>query len=156
MKKLLSVIRRQYFVTPGMMLQELVDLCRTVFHVDDGGPAISTHPGVEEIAGIVHHAGGLLFLAHPLVLHQDMGRLEEALDSLKQQGIDGIEAIYGPYDEATRADLVSVAENSQLLISFGTDFHGGPAFPQLNAVGIDVEERQWEAFRGAMGDPISC
>jgi predicted metal-dependent phosphoesterase TrpH len=157
-KDMLLSIRSQYFVTPTMMLQGFAGFCKSMLRrvrAEQADPRPKEFR-TADIAAIIHRAGGLLFLAHPLVLHAEVTRLDAALDELKLQGLDGIEAIYGPYDNASRADLLSLAENHRLLVSFGTDFHGAATFPRLNSVGIEVEERHWDAFCAAIGDAIRC
>lgn len=158
LRALLYSIRSQYYITPAVMMERFRAVCLRVLHRTRGRRRETTFQpdcsGIPEIARAVHAAGGRLFLAHPLVVCEELDELDRALEAFKNEGLDGIEAVYGPYDDAMRENLVQLAGNHGLLISFGTDFHGGPNFPSLNRVGIDIPEEQWEAFREALGVPL--
>jgi hypothetical protein len=67
---------------------------------DSAAPAgrISTANAI----ALVHRAHGVAVLAHPLLLEGDPARLEEILARLKQDGLDGIEALYAPFPGEAR------------------------------------------------------
>lgn len=100
----------------------------------------------------VHEAGGRTFLAHPLALQADPALLEAAVVELKAQGLDGIEALYGPYPAASRNLLLQMAEKHALLVVAGTDFHG-PTTPGLSLTAIEMPTERWKAFRKAVAAP---
>ncbi|MFI5380103.1 MAG: DUF294 nucleotidyltransferase-like domain-containing protein [Tepidisphaerales bacterium] len=100
----------------------------------------------ENAIALVHRAGGLAVLAHPLFLERDPPRLRELLAKLKEHGLDGIEAIYANFDAQQQQLLCGVADELGLLISAGTDFHA-PGDP---AVGIDMPAPRWKRFRDAI------
>lgn len=95
---------------------------------------------------LIHHAGGLAFLAHPSVLRLDPERLRPLLGELQRLGLDGMEAFYGPNSADLRARLVAVARESGLLPCAGTDWHGeedgGPG-----GVAIDIPSDAWMRLR---------
>jgi hypothetical protein len=75
----------------------------------------------EEAVGLIHGAGGLAVIAHPLI-----GRMSyEGIVKLLEVGIDGLE-IRHPKLYAERGEqLKKLAEERGLLVSGGSDFHGG-------------------------------
>lgn len=78
---------------------------------------------IEAIA-MIHQAGGLAFLAHPLLYHMNLESLTELLTKLKANGLDGLEAVYSTYQPGDERNMKKLAEELDLLISGGSDFHG--------------------------------
>ncbi len=78
----------------------------------------------ERIIEAIHSAGGVAFLAHP---HQmKLGNaLEDYVKELVSYGLDGIEGYHSEYDESMRNEYQSLAARYGLMVSGGTDFHGG-------------------------------
>ncbi|MFH0917175.1 MAG: PHP domain-containing protein [bacterium] len=99
---------------------------------------------------LVHQAGGLVFMAHPLAALRTIERLEAVLDWLQPQGLDGLEAFHKPYSEDTQRLLVDVAERRHLLVVAGSDFHG-PHHKDGTSPGIDMPLEYWNRFATAMG-----
>jgi hypothetical protein len=58
---------------------------------------------------LIHEAGGLAFLAHPLESLGSFKRLEEALDWLQPEGLDGLEVFHRSYPEGVRSALLALA-----------------------------------------------
>ena len=77
-----------------------------------------------EAIRIIHSAGGLAFLAHPLLYHMNLQQLTEFLTSQKSEGLDGLEAIYSTYQPGDERNMRKLAQSLDLLISGGSDFHG--------------------------------
>ena len=50
--------------------------------------------GTADAIALVHRAGGRAFLAHPFVLSEDPGEVEDIARALKEFGLDGLEALY--------------------------------------------------------------
>jgi len=101
---------------------------------------------VSEVISIIHSAGGVAVLAHPVQTEPDADRLEVLIDDLIKLGLDGIEAVYGQNSPATEKKLLELAEQNGLIVSAGTDYHG-----QKDAVpGIRIETSKWKAFRDAI------
>jgi PAS domain S-box-containing protein len=117
-------------------------------------PTVQNGPGllpISEAITLLHQAGGLAFLAHPLTPEQDytLENLEPLLERLKQAGLDGIEAIYVEYPARTREGLLQLAERHGLLVSAGSDFHSSSR-PGLCDPGIDMPVLWWRRFRDAI------
>lgn len=73
---------------------------------------------------LIHEADGFAVLAHPVLYHMNDKRLNDLVASLKEVGLDGIEAIYSTYSAADERYIRSLAEKYHLCISGGSDFHG--------------------------------
>lgn len=88
-------------------------------------------PSPSGAAAAIRGAGGLAILAHPERLRGD-----GVADTLLSD-VDGIEALYGPYDASLRDALRALALSRGKLYSCGSDYHGyfnGPyANPRFEA-----------------------
>lgn len=94
---------------------------------------------------LVHRAGGLAFLAHPLFLAPDPDKLEALLPELQALGLDGIEAIYPAFRPADQTRLITMARNLNLLVCAGSDFHHTGTH-----TGINLPADLWKDFRDAI------
>ena len=103
---------------------------------------------ISEAIALVHRAGGRAFLAHPLLLQPDFPELEKLLSTLKEQGLDGVEAIY-PFTEDQRFRLCEMARRLGLLVSAGTDMHDRKPQNQ-GGWGMDMPSEIWKEFRDAV------
>lgn len=77
-----------------------------------------------EAVTLIHEAGGIAILAHPLLYHMSSVNLQRLIDDLKAVGLDGIEAIYSTYTTGEEQLVKKLAAENGLLISGGSDFHG--------------------------------
>lgn len=77
-----------------------------------------------EAIKLIHEAGGIAILAHPLLYHLSSVTLQHLIDDLKEVGLDGIEAIYSTYTTGEEQFVKKIAAENHLLISGGSDFHG--------------------------------
>lgn len=95
-----------------------------------GGDRISAETAIRSIL----HAGGIPIWAHPLGGEGERRLRHEEFDArlahLMAFGIRGLECHYSRYDETDTAFLLAQAAEQGLLISGGSDYHGG------NKVGI--------------------
>lgn len=73
---------------------------------------------------LIHEAGGIAILAHPLLYHLSSVTLGHLIDDLKEAGLDGIEAIYSTHTTGEEQLVKKIARENGLLISGGSDFHG--------------------------------
>lgn len=73
---------------------------------------------------LIHDAGGIAVLAHPLLYHLGMDELEVLVNCLKDCGLDGIEAIYSMNKGRDERRMKELAAKYDLLITGGSDFHG--------------------------------
>jgi hypothetical protein len=78
----------------------------------------------EEGIALIHGAGGLAFLAHPGLLALAPRVVEAMIFKLARAGLDGIEVYYADHLPTDAAFLRRVAEEYELLMTGGTDFHG--------------------------------
>ena len=80
-----------------------------------------TKPTVEEAVRVVHAAGGVTSLAHPLYYGVPTEALIERLAHL---GVDAVEAVHRSHSDAYRHELTEAATRHGLAVSVGSDFHG--------------------------------
>lgn len=73
---------------------------------------------------LILEAGGIPILAHPTLYHFSDARLEKLIQTLKEAGLLGIEAIYSTYTAGEERQMKWLAKKYNLLISGGSDFHG--------------------------------
>lgn len=80
---------------------------------------------------IILDAGGIPVLAHPYLLGlPDNSRLERCLQELAEMGMQGVEVYYPEHPAASVAFYENFARRHHLLMTGGTDFHGG-LIPQV-------------------------
>jgi len=78
-----------------------------------------------EAISLIHAAGGLAFLAHPMLVRlKDHETVESRVRKLKDEGIDGIEVWYSSHTPAQEEKLARLASLLGLLVTGGSDFHG--------------------------------
>ena len=77
-------------------------------------------PSLQEAISLIHEAGGVAILAHP-----QLYRNKQIVDSLISRfDIDGIEAYYCRFSGQETQYWVRYAEERDLLVTGGSDFHG--------------------------------
>lgn len=106
-------------------------------------------PSIERAIAVVHAAGGITVLAHPLVVSRDPEVLDALVATLRSLGLDGLEAVYAPYTEEERNVLLALADRRDMIVSGGSDFHG-PFASSSPVPGVDMEDRRWRRFRSAL------
>ncbi len=75
---------------------------------------------VEKAISVIKEAGGLTVLAHP-------GKIVNRNDvilRLIEMGVDGLEVYYPEHSSSVTAELKSLAQKNDLLITGGSDYHG--------------------------------
>lgn len=92
---------------------------KSIFYYDESKFGIS----IEEAIDMVHNAGGLAFLAHPLLYPYDKDKFEAVEDIIKKYDLDGIEVEYPLFSEQDRNKLKELAKKYNKYISGGTDYH---------------------------------
>ena len=77
------------------------------------------YPDTREVLELIHSAGGVAVLAHPMV-YDSLALMEE----LAEQGLDGVEVWHPNHSELESAQLLEFARQHGLLATGGSDFHG--------------------------------
>jgi 3',5'-nucleoside bisphosphate phosphatase len=95
-------------------------------YLGKGKPFYIPKVGVEfELAlKIIHESGGIAVLAHPMSLYIAWGKLPELIKSLKEKGLDGIEAWHPSAKVSSCKRLEEQGRKLGLYITAGSDFHG--------------------------------
>lgn len=95
-------------------------------YIGDGCRCYVPRAKISPIEGIslIKQAGGLAFLAHPLLYHMSTVTLDQLVSKLKKAGLTGIESIYSTYQPDDERSMKKLAKKYELLISGGSDFHG--------------------------------
>lgn len=90
-------------------------------YIRNGGPAYvaKSNFAPREAISLIHRAGGVTVLAHPVI--DDTSRYVEMLAGL---GLDGIEIYHPVHKQSDIERLKHLAERHRLLVSGGSDFHG--------------------------------
>lgn len=80
-------------------------------------------PSLKEIINLVHGEGGIIFLAHPY--QYKFSDTEEFLEKIyNENNFDGIECFYTTFTKKQSDYLLDFANQRNLLISGGSDYHG--------------------------------
>ncbi len=99
----------------------------------EGKPAHVPFESVDTESGVraIRQGGGVAVLAHPVFL-KDRSRL----DVIRDYGIRGIEAISSYHGAVDMEFFLSYAEENELLVTAGSDFHGPTTKPKVTVGGI--------------------
>lgn len=73
---------------------------------------------------LIHRAGGLAVLAHPLIYRYSLENTEALIAKLKHLGLDGLEVFYSSNTGFDEGYLRRFANRYGLLMTGGSDFHG--------------------------------
>jgi hypothetical protein len=80
----------------------------------------------QQAIGIILEAGGVPVLAHPFSLQlNDPWDLKRSVRHLKALGLQGIEVYYPEHSRAQTDLYARLADELDLVVTGGTDFHGG-------------------------------
>ncbi len=86
--------------------------------------------------GMIHQAGGVAVLAHPVQLRLQDDALAGFLDDMASKKLDGIEVYHSDHGPREEAFYLELARRHGLKISGGSDYHGFANKP----VGVGVPE----------------
>lgn len=91
-----------------------------------GQPAYMEKDRLEPLDAIslALESGALPVLAHPLSMNLPAAELGSTVNELAEEGLAGLEAIYGRYTQEERAGLAVMASRAGLAITGGSDHHG--------------------------------
>lgn len=108
---------------------------------------------------LILDAGGIPILAHPILYHMNDSRLDTLVSRLKAVGLIGIEALYSTYNTAEERKIRALAQKYHLLLSGGSDFHGGNK-PGLDlAVGygnLVIPDEIWDNLKKSACNLLFC
>ncbi len=97
----------------------------------------------ERAVRMLHANGAFISMAHPKLITQNDGLLENMISELKKLGLGGLEAIYGTFTPAEKRKYKKMAKRHSLLVTGGSDFHGA------NREGVDIGDTglEYSQFR---------
>ncbi|BCJ93478.1 phosphatase [Anaerocolumna cellulosilytica] len=78
----------------------------------------------EEAISLIHSAGGLAVIAHPLLYKFTLPEVEAMVAYLKDYGLDGVETIYSANTGFDEGHIRRIANKYDLAMTGGSDFHG--------------------------------
>ncbi len=78
----------------------------------------------EEAINLIVAAGGIAVLAHPIQVDKTLTSLSTLLPVLKSYGLAGIETYYPTQKKKMRKRIRKFAEENDLLLTGGSDYHG--------------------------------
>jgi 3',5'-nucleoside bisphosphate phosphatase len=89
----------------------------------DGCPANveKTKPTIDEAVNVIHAAGGICSLAHPIYYGIESNNL---LSFIKSVGVDAVEAFHRSHPDKYRMELLNCAQKIGLKVTCGSDYHG--------------------------------
>jgi predicted metal-dependent phosphoesterase TrpH len=99
---------------------------RSYFELFDNGLAhpVAEFPHAQRVIATAQRAGGVVSLAHPgASFHDDIGT--EQLDELVEMGLQGVECYSFHHDAVTTQGYVDYCQSRNLLVTGGSDCHGG-------------------------------
>lgn len=122
-----SVITRAHFAS-YLHKKGYVGSVREAFdrYLSDHGPCYVPRERLDcvEAIELIHSAGGVAILAHPILYKMGNEQLDKMVGYLHKFSLDGIEAIYSTYTNSDERYIRLLAKKYNLLISGGSDFHG--------------------------------
>ena len=112
-----------------------------------GGPAFVERPGEppETVVEIIHRAGGLASLAHPI-----RTGIDERIPALAAAGLDGLEVYHSDHDADAVRRYREMATHLRLLMTGGSDFHGDPGHG-LEPGASTLPPEEWQRLHAARG-----
>ncbi|MCK4401311.1 PHP domain-containing protein [bacterium] len=108
----------------------------------------------EETISLIHRAGGVSIIAHPMLLHND-----DIIIDLIKKGLCGIEAFYNHQPKKITEHYEKLAKDYGLLVTGGSDCHGeGKDRILIGSVKIPYEyvERLKKYRESVSGKNIHC
>jgi predicted metal-dependent phosphoesterase TrpH len=95
-------------------------------YLSPGKPFYAPKMGLEfdHAAALIRESGGIAVLAHPMSLYVAWGKLPDLVKSLKERGLDGLEAWHPTAKVKDCMRLEELGKTLGLCITAGSDFHG--------------------------------
>ena len=85
----------------------------------------------QECLSLIINSGGIPVLAHPKTLKLNKEELIDLLNNMKKCGLRGIEVYHSTHNQEERELYESLANEFDLLISGGSDYHGRIVKPDI-------------------------
>ncbi|MBP6890071.1 MAG: PHP domain-containing protein [Veillonella sp.] len=104
----------------------------------------NAHPA--DIVDIIHEAGGICIMAHPVLIHT-----AKDVNELLQLPFDGMEVYHSKQDDATSAQYRMMAKERGMLMSGGSDYHGIEGQPPLALGDFKIYADRVADFMKAVG-----
>ena len=99
-------------------------------------------PTPEAAIALIKAAGGVSVIAHPMASHRGRTISLETFGSLIDSGLDGIEVDHRDHSPAEKKQLISLASESNLVMTGASDYHGNG---KLNSLGeYTTNPDEWE------------
>ena len=109
----------------------------------------------KEAISLIHKAGGVAFFAHPYQTKLSDEGIFNLMKELKDAGLDGIEGYYSEYTPEMGEKFRKMAEDLDLMLSGGSDFHAAMKPHIRIGSGVDgnlaVDYALLEKIKGACG-----
>ncbi len=95
-------------------------------YIGDGKPCFvpKARFTVDECINLIHQAGGIAVLAHPMLYGYSRQEVTQLIKGMKIAGLDGVECIYSTHTQDDTNHLLQICSNLNLLPTGGSDFHG--------------------------------
>jgi len=93
--------------------------------------------GPAEAIDVIHGAGGLAALAHPVQLGLDDDGLDHAVARLAGMGLDGLETRHSDHTADLVQKYAALARRRNLLTTGGSDYHGPRKAVKMGEAGVD-------------------
>jgi hypothetical protein len=117
---------------------------------------------LEEGIALIHGAGGVASMAHPLSYTDDPAVLPEEFKRMRALGLDAAECLYSAHTADQSLWLIEAARAAGLLVTCGSDYHGDirpsvrlggvtEGFPGPDWILDELKERRASARSGARG-----
>jgi predicted metal-dependent phosphoesterase TrpH len=106
-------------------------------YIGDRQPAFVAKENFEpaEAIDLIHAAGGVVVLAHPMVAGA-YDRIEE----LVALGLDGVEALHPDHKQYQAANLMEIAKRFRMIWTGGSDYHGrGGRSGSIGSEGVPID-----------------
>ena len=117
---------------------------------------IPSYPHPAEAISVVQQAKGTPILAHPGMSLRHIGVTEESLRPFLDFGISGLECYSQYHDESTTRFCLEWCERRDLLITGGSDYHGGFVGRELGAPIVDTADLRLGELRNKIAHSIRC
>ena len=99
-------------------------------------------PSPEDAIKLIKAAGGVSVIAHPMASHRGRIISLDTFGSLITAGLDGIEVDHRDHSPDEKAQLITLAKESNLVMTGASDYHGNGKLNQLGE--YITEPSQWK------------